>query len=812
MKNDDQYFKKVCENLKKTDKRNAARSSKLDFADLKILEYWVRIIRDSPESLNKEIAIRLVNEPYRSAIVNGFIETLGDYIKPKRPSSKKRKSVEFAKDVSDDEIDDAFLDDVFTDGPSFDEDADNVELNSEYCDSRFLRQICRYRKEIKFGCRDQVTGNLLKTIADVEPSSMAPFLYKKVQNVICENFEKYAMKMLSKGVAKNDRVYMRVQKVKETYRLSDDEIEMLVYMWLHNRDDMQIDSDGEYFGRRRRHFGPPNITQSLLRELARATGLDADRVSSLLGKNGTLRMLNLCDDDLDIPPEVQAYLNGYGDSTGLKAFHLAEPGTVPFEQLQGGNPDALLALDMIRNHDHKHPLNILFYGVEGSGKTELAKAIAKEAGLPLWEVSIDAENSEPGRRMESRTQSLMYYRIRAAMLANWQCEHQPGIIMIDEADLVLNGFEKGSLNHFFESVRTPIIWITNSLHFTEGSTRRRFDFSIAFKGLSKDERLSLLDSVLKAQSAEGMLSDDEKLKLVVEYPAMAGGFTLATQRTRDLLACGATTQAYPTMARILKAHTQLLGIKNGTLRDVECHAPSYSLSGLNIEGSVDEIMEVVQAYDTVWKGLDENSAPNSLNILLYGPPGTGKTEFVRHIARSLGRNLVVRKASDLLGMYVGQTEAQIAAAFEEAERTKSILFFDEADSFLRDRTGAMQGHEVSKVNEILTRMENFKGIFLAATNFDSSLDAASRRRFALKLGFGYLKPEGVRHMWNVFFPAEVCPDSVANLPMLTPGDFNAVNGRLRYLPENVRTAGRIEAELRKELSAKDSHAGRTMGF
>ncbi len=812
MKKDDQYFKKVYQNLKKTDKRSGARSNRLDFADLKILEYWVRIVRDSPESLNKEIAIRLVNEPYRSAIVEGFIETLGGYIKPKRTVAKKKKQpVEFSNERDCDGIEDELFDDLLDVVEEAFDDGD-VVMDTEYCDSRFLRQICRYRKEIKLGAREQVTGNLLKTIADVEPSSMAPFLYKRVQSVICENFEKYALKMLSRGVSENDRVYKRVQKVKETYRLNDDETEMLVYMWLHNREDLQIDSDGEFFGRRRRHFGPPNITQSLLRELSRATGLDQDYVSSLLGKEGTLRMLNLCDDDLDIPPEVQAYLNGYGDSTGLKAFRLAEPGTVPFAQLQGGNPDAQLALDMVKNHDYKHPLNILFYGVEGSGKTELAKAIAKEAGLPLWEVSIDADNAEPGRRMESRTQSLMYYRVRAAMLANWQCEQEPGIIMIDEADLVLNGFEKGSLNHFFETLHTPVIWITNSLHFTEGSTRRRFDFSIAFKGLSKDERLSMLDSVLKAQSAETMLSPEEKLKLVVEYPAMAGGFTLATQRTRDLLACGAATQAYPTMARILKAHTQLLGIKNGTLRDVECHAPSYSLGGLNIEGSVDEIMEVVQAYDAVWKGLDENSAPNSLNILLYGPPGTGKTEFVRHIARTLGRNLVVRKASDLLGMFVGQTEAQIAAAFEEAERTKSILFFDEADSFLRDRSGAMQGHEVSKVNEILTRMESFKGIFIAATNFDSSLDAASRRRFALKLGFGYLKPDGVRHMWDVFFPTLSCPDTVANLPMLTPGDFNAVNGRLRFLPESVRTASRIEAELRKELQAKDAHAGRTMGF
>ncbi len=317
-----------------------------------------------------------------------------------------------------------------------------------------------------------------------------------------------------------------------------------------------MDSDREFFGHRHHHFGSANSSQVMLRELSISTGMDQDYVSSLLRKDGTLRMLNLCDDELDLPTEVQSYLNGYGDSTGLKAFRLAEPGMVPFEQLQGGNPDAVLALEMIRNHDRRHPLN----------------------------------------------------------------------------------------------------------------------------------------------------------------------------------------------------------------------------------------------------------------ILLYGPPGTGKTEFVRHIARTLGRNLVVRKASDLLGMFVGQTETNIAAAFEEAERTKSVLFFDEADSFLRDRNGAMQGHEVSKVNEILTRMENFRGIFIAATNFDSSLDAASRRRFALKLGFGYLRPEGIRHIWNVFFPDSACPDSVAGLPMLTPGDFNAVNGRLRYLPESARTASRIEAELRKELSSKDAHAGRTMGF
>ena len=69
MKKDDQYFKKVYQNLKKTDKRSGARSNRLDFADLKILEYWVRIVRDSPESLNKEIAIPTVERMVWSSAI-----------------------------------------------------------------------------------------------------------------------------------------------------------------------------------------------------------------------------------------------------------------------------------------------------------------------------------------------------------------------------------------------------------------------------------------------------------------------------------------------------------------------------------------------------------------------------------------------------------------------------------------------------------------------------------------------------------------------------------------------------------------------
>lgn len=786
--NSNKYFANICAKLEKSN--NIKPASGMVFSSLKILEYWVRILQQNPECININVATRLMDE--KSTI--HLVESIVTMFKPLLKKPKKKKAANMETDL------------VLMD--------DDDDLRTDVCCGHFLRAIKRYIDEDKPGCHNKAVANLLKVIGNVDSDDMNPMLFQDLQRTIGDQFFEFAMAALKKGIRKNDASFVRVQKVKETYRLNDDEMEMLLYLWLRNSPDLEIQESERSFLRHRRFRDNDNNINSLM-NISRATGFSIDRITELLGKNSSLNRLNLLDQDLDLPNEVSKFLSGYSDATQMKAFSPAPAASVSFEQLQGKNPDAQLLLTMLKNHDHKSPLNVLLYGIPGTGKTELAKALAAKLDVPLWEVSIDVDDEEiGGRRTESRNNNLLQYRLRAVTLADWHCEKNPGIILVDEADMVLNFGEKGSLNHFFETLHTPVIWISNKMNFVEDSTRRRFDFSMAFKPLAKDERLSVLNSVLKAQDAENMLTDEEKLKLVVEYPAMAGGLTLAVQRTKNLIGCGATesTNSYKTVARLLKAHTQLMGIRCGNLKEVESHAPNYSLEGLNIEGSTSEIMEVVKNYDTVWNTLEEDDAPNSLNILLYGPPGTGKTEFVRYMARALGRNLIIKRASDLLGMFVGQTEAQIAAAFEEANRTKSILFFDEADSILCNRASASQNHEISKVNELLTQMENFKGIFIAATNFENHLDPASSRRFALKLGFDYLKPEGVRHIWNVFFPDTVCPNSVANLPMLTPGDFNAVNGRLRYLPASSKTPDRIEAELRKELRCKDAKAGRTMGF
>ena len=109
--------------------------------------------------------------------------------------------------------------------------------------------------------------------------------------------------------------------------------------------------------------------------------------------------------------------------------------------------------------------------------------------------------------------------------------------------------------------------------------------------------------------------------------------------------------------------------------------------------------------------------------------------------------MLVRRASDLLSKWLGDSEKNIARMFAEARQQDAVLVLDEADSFLADRRGAQHSWEVTQVNELLTQMEAFDGIFVCTTNLMDRLDAASLRRFAFKVKFDFLTAD---QRWAMF--------------------------------------------------------------
>jgi SpoVK/Ycf46/Vps4 family AAA+-type ATPase len=120
-------------------------------------------------------------------------------------------------------------------------------------------------------------------------------------------------------------------------------------------------------------------------------------------------------------------------------------------------------------------------------------------------------------------------------------------------------------------------------------------------------------------------------------------------------------------------------------------------------------------------------------ILLYGPPGCGKTHLARATAGQVKANFIIVGISDILDMYLGQSERNLAAIFQKARQMKPcILFFDEADALGANRTDMRHSAGRHLINQFLDELDGVghdnEGILiLAATNAPWHLDPAFRR-------------------------------------------------------------------------------------
>ncbi len=120
-------------------------------------------------------------------------------------------------------------------------------------------------------------------------------------------------------------------------------------------------------------------------------------------------------------------------------------------------------------------------------------------------------------------------------------------------------------------------------------------------------------------------------------------------------------------------------------------------------------------------------------ILLYGPPGCGKTHLARATAGQVQSNFIIVTISDILDMYIGQSERNLAAIFSKARSLKPcVLFFDEVDALGANRTDMRHSAGRHLINQFLDEMDgvgkdNDGILILAATNAPWHLDPAFRR-------------------------------------------------------------------------------------
>ena len=239
---------------------------------------------------------------------------------------------------------------------------------------------------------------------------------------------------------------------------------------------------------------------------------------------------------------------------------------------------------------------------------------------------------------------------------------------------------------------------------------------------------------------------------------------------------------------------------------------NYEVSVLNTSVPAQEIVQMVQ---NALENDRINHKPQGIRILFYGVSGGGKTNLAHYIANSTGKEIISKNVSDILGMYVGQSEKRIADAFAMAKKQNKVLLFDEVDSFFRDRSLASQSWEITQVNEFLTQMEKFDGIVICTTNLRDIMDPAMQRRFHIMVEFKALEYEGVKTLCSKYFPRlEFNEDVIRKLckfQSVTPGDFGNLSSRLRFMSQDEITETYIIDELCK-MQEEKQYGKKTVGF
>ncbi len=471
-----------------------------------------------------------------------------------------------------------------------------------------------------------------------------------------------------------------------------------------------------------------------------------------------------------------------------------------------------LLADMLRNtiRTGEAGINILLYGAPGTGKTEYARQLVRQAGALGFRID-ECDNRQRAASRDERLGSLRLSDIFAPV--------GKSVLVLDEAEDIFRGDytsplrrvmgaqedSKAWMNQRLESNRVPVIWISNQVDHIDPAYLRRFTYCLEFPVPPREQRRDIARTHLAPIGASTRLIEEAATHATLPAALLASAARFATLS-------GAGTERVDGAVRLMLTD-QLRAMGQPFRASVVDGTTRFDLAYLNVAGSA-QPAPMISGLARTGRG----------SVLLAGPPGTGKTQLASRIARELGRDLVYRTAADINSKWYGESERNVADLFTHCDPRGEVLFLDEADTLLGDRGTTAHRADRAVTAEFLRRVEAFEGVFICATNHARVFDAALMRRFVFRIE---LLPLSAAQREALFrecvgsasggaaiddAPLEAMPRlRLRRLDELTPGDFANVGKRFAALG----LAGSVDAwitELEAEHRAKPGCARGAIGF
>ncbi len=395
------------------------------------------------------------------------------------------------------------------------------------------------------------------------------------------------------------------------------------------------------------------------------------------------------------------------------------------------------------------PKGVLLYGLPGTGKTLLAKAVASETDANFISISGPEIMSKFFGQSEENLRKIF----------EEAKENSPSIIFLDELDSLAPKRDEGKnqvelrvvaqLLSLMDGLKgrgeVIVIGATNKVNNIDIALRRpgRFDREIEIKVPDSNGRFEIL-----LIHTRGMpLGEDVNLRLIAEK---THGFVGADVKSlckeaaiiaiREIIPEIDLDEPVPEVVlnelKIKMNHflEALTNIEPSALREVLITHPSETWDDVGgLEEAKQELKEIVEwplKYPEFYNYM-KSRPPNG--ILIYGLPGTGKTLLAKALAHETEINLISVKGPEFLSKWVGESAKAVRETFRKARSTAPcIIFFDEIDAIASRRSESSDTKVINQiVAQLLTEMDGLEElkdvVLIAATNRPDLLDPALLR-------------------------------------------------------------------------------------